>query len=250
MRGRKGIIWILGINIAIWIIITIASISNVAYSNLLIERLSLPSSAKDILMQPWSILTYMFTQYSSLHIICNMVCLLLFGIPIAKKLGSKCVVWIYIIGGIAGATAYTLYHVAIGSDNGYLCGASAAVLSIMSAALMYIPQHPFRLPFHRDIKLKWLAAFCCIILIISADGGSPVSGIVHSGGMIFGLLIGIYFRRRTLQRIVLRFNDRVSPKEISRYCGLMEKVRMSGYLSLSNLEKEELIRLSEKIKSN
>lgn len=251
MKGRVGIIWLLSINVVIWIALTISgTLMDYIDSNRLLSILSLPATFYKSLSQPWSLFTYMFTQYSALHIFCNMLCLLIFGFPMAQRLGNTGISILYILGGLAGALSYFALHAISGIDEGSLCGASAAVLSVMSAALIYIPQYPYRLPHNRDIKLKWLAAFCCIFLIISADGINPTSGIVHSGGMIFGLLAGLYLRRNTLQRLIYRFNNRVPAKDINRYYELMEKIRMSGYPSLSNVEKEEIMCLDKKIKNN
>ena len=70
------------------------------------EWLELPASLSRFIVQPWSILTYMFMHAGVLHILFNMLWLYWFGALFLNFFSAKHLRGVYILGGICGGILY------------------------------------------------------------------------------------------------------------------------------------------------
>jgi membrane associated rhomboid family serine protease len=72
--------------------------------------LMMPADIPNFLVQPWSIMTYMFFHEGLFHILFNMLFLYWFGLLVHEYVGSRKLTNLYILGGIMGAFLYVLMY--------------------------------------------------------------------------------------------------------------------------------------------
>lgn len=140
-------------------------------------------------------------------------------------------------------------------------GASGAIYAILLAfGLLYPDQRIFIFPLPIPIKAKWFVLFYAAIELVSAvsSSGDGVAHVAHLGGMVFGWLLIRYYRRHpfgtTIKRptfvkmkadVEARIRDdwdyKVAEREKQRRTdAILDKIRKSGYDSLTTEEKQTL----------
>ncbi len=219
-----------------------------------VSWLGVPASASAFASRPWTLLTYMFTQTSLLHLLFNMLWLFWFGQVLAERAGQRGVWRAYLTGGVAGGLLFlvsTLLFPSLG--HACLTGASASVVAVMVEAALRSPDREFRLFLFGTVKLKWLALVSLALLLLGLGGGNSGGQAAHLGGALAGL--GLYMsgkiRRRT-PRAPRRSARRTAKAmesamtDMQRLDALLDKIKLSGYDSLTAKEKEELRRLSDR----
>lgn len=195
---------------------------------MLADVLGLPSAASAWLHKPWTALTYMFTQYSWMHIVGNMVVLYLFSTIVGRCTDSVRVVGIYLTGGLAGAALYLALGAAGMSDD-LLVGSSASVMAMMGATAVIRPGMRFPLmPFGRP-RVIWVIVALVALDMLSMAAGNVAGHLVHLAGFAAGCGCGL--RLREVRR------ERHADSELR---AVLEKVRQSGFASLSEHERATL----------
>jgi membrane associated rhomboid family serine protease len=292
---RKGTILyrLIFINIAVFLLLSIGFVIVRLYTpgvsltelrelfnNNIVKYLMVPSVPEELLRRPWTIITYMFTHYQFLHILFNMLMLYWFGIIFMQYLSSRQLLSTYIMGGLAGALLYILFINGFPGLREYLggamLGASAAIMAIVVAISVYVPNYTLNLLILGPVKLKYIAiAFVTmdIIMIASDNAGGNIA---HLGGAIYGFLFINQLRKgrdignwvnMLLDWIVTRFKPRpklnvayrkstkkVSDEEFNRnkilqqkeVDRILDKIAKAGYESLTKQEKETLFKMSNK----
>ena len=149
-------------------------------------------------------------------------------------------------------------------------GASGAIYAILLAFGMLFPeQRIFIIPIPFPIKAKWFVMIYVGIELFSAiaSSGDGVAHIAHLGGMLFGFLLIRYWKKHPNRSTVnmsdfrifhtttatppphhesdWEYNQRKQTEqaEIDR---ILDKIRKSGYDSLSKSEKQKLFDSSKK----
>lgn len=149
-----------------------------------------------------------------------------------------------------------------------LIGSSAAVMAIMTATAFRSPDYTFHLFFLGDVKLKWMALAMILLAFAGLGGGNSGGQVAHLGGVLFGAVQGMLLRRGAdifTPRTSARGGRRTGPDiparrrrnvisvmerhrlDSERLDQLLDKIRISGFNSLSRSEREELQRLSQKV---
>jgi membrane associated rhomboid family serine protease len=251
-----------------------------------LEWLLVPVGVPEVLSRPWTVFTYLFVHYNLMHLLMNMVWLYFFGLFFQRWFTSSQLVVHYIIGGVAGACLFVLGNQLVelsGSlpSQAPLIGASAAVMSLAMAVTVLRPNEPVSLFLFGTIRLKYLA-----LIMIGLDllGLSPERDgvmLAHLGGALYGIAVGLTSRRGInltgwFERLVFRFStrkrrpkmkvtyrrsqketthrtadgdqayrDRVKQEE-NRLDSILDKVKQSGYDSLSKEEKKQLFDMSNR----
>ena len=249
------------------------------------EFLQLPSGFKPFATQFWSIITYMFLHINFWHLFFNMLCLYWFGQIFLQNFTNKQLIGLYLIGGIAGGILYMLsfnYIPYFEGKDALLCGASASIMAIIVATALDMPNMPLRLLFIGEIKLKWVAVAVVLISVTGITSKNAGGEIAHIGGALAGWIwfvllkrkfdltkpldklisffVKIYnkiFNRKTIK---LRVSNRnyhyvksdeqynVERKQNNdKLDKILDKIRQSGYTSLTEQEKKELFEVSKKI---
>lgn len=161
--------------------------------------LGMSSNVLDVMLRPWTMVTYMFIHDGFWHIFFNMLVLYFAGTMCCRYLGSRRFGWIYFVGGIVGGLLYLLvYNVfPVGQlQVSTLVGASAAVLAVLVATATYIPNQEVQFWLVRSfsVKLKWVAIVFVIIDLLSIPTSNAGGHIAHIGGALFGWLFVVVMR--------------------------------------------------------
>lgn len=239
---------------------------------------SVPSDPVQLLKQPWSVFTYMFLHFDFLHLLFNTLYLYWFGKLFLQFIESRWLLRLYFMGGLAGAALYILaFNLVPGffvfSKSSILLGASAAVMAILFAVSAFRPNFTVQLFFIGEVKLKYVALVAFLIDIISIPTLNNTGGhLAHIGGALIGLYFGLQWASKGLPAIPkkekrptgsgwfqkksnltvthkrsysdLEYNTiKVQrQKEVDR---ILEKIKHSGYDSLSASEKKTLFDASK-----
>ena len=243
----------------------------------------LPSTPLKLVTRPWTLITYMFSHVGLWHMAFNMLILYWFGRIVGDLLNDRRILPLYFLGGIAGAVFYFLAANFLPNVmHGNLHGASAAVLCIVSAAAMTSPDYIVRLLFLGDVKIKWIALFVIFINILGTTNQENIGGTwAHLGGLAFGIFYVWKLRSGSdvtepMQDTIAWVADRLEGKSKKKKSALkvshvakqrkevrkkrkvsngdlqgqvdriLDKIKVNGYDSLSDEEKEILFRASKK----
>src|SRR4030042_6075058 len=79
------------------------------YNKTVLKYLMVPSLPRELLLRPWTLITYMFTHFNFLHILFNMLMLFWFGRIFIQYLTGKQLLSVYILGGLAGAFLFIVF---------------------------------------------------------------------------------------------------------------------------------------------
>lgn len=178
----------------IWIIIIVnllVFIATLAYSRI-INLFALQGIT--FLSHPWTIITSMFTHIGLWHILVNMLSLYFLGSFLLRLIGEKKFLLVYFCGGILGGIFFVLI-----SPTSIGVGASGAIFALGGALVALVPnQRVFIFPIPVPMPL-WIAIIgnFVIITLIAIPTNLAVAWQAHLGGLVFGLVSGYFFRKRT-----------------------------------------------------
>lgn len=243
--------------------------------------LQMPSTPELLLYRPWTIFTYMFLHVDFLHILFNMLWLYWFGRIFLLFFNARQLGGLYVLGGIAGAVlfmaAYNLFpYFRNATGAGFLMGASASVMAIVFAASFYQKNYEINLLLIGRVKLIYLAVATLLIDVLSITSSNAGGHIAHLGGALFGILFASRFRsgkdltvamNRWIDKLVnlkkhkkrnkhmkvtyrrpetdMEYNAR-KQDEMNTLDSILEKLKRSGYDSLSVKEKKTLFDAGKK----
>jgi hypothetical protein len=221
----------------------------------------------------------MFLHIEVLHILLNMLWLYWFGRIFMLYFNARQFGGLYVAGGIFGAffflIAYNLFPYFVNVvGSSYLMGASASVMAIVFAVSFYQKNHTINLLFIGRIKLIYLALGALVIDLLSIVSANAGGHIAHIGGALFGILFAMQYqkgvdltvsinrlidklvnwkrRRRPRMKVTYRkpetdeaYNMR-KRMEMDTLDEILDKLKQSGYESLSSEEKRMLFDASKK----
>lgn len=275
------VIKLIVINVAIFLISSIIPWVLAIDSYFLKQWFVLPAALTDLIIQPWSLITYAFLHADFWHIFWNMIVLYWFGNLVLNLFQGKRLLTIYMLGALAGGAlfviAYNLFPVFRG-ELGYLQGASAAVMAIMIFIATYTPNTEVRVIFF-NVKLWQIGVFFVLMDLLQVSGSPNAGGLIaHMGGALLGYIyaqqlakgndIGIwwenfidtlasYFKKREkpakMKTVYRKKNgaknakttagNTLSKSEQQRKIDtILDKISKSGYDSLSKQEKDFLFK--------
>ena len=238
--------------------------------------LMFPASLETFVRQPWTLFTYMFMHAGVLHLLFNMLWLYWFGRLALNFFSSVHLRGLYLLGGVMGAAVYmAAYHVFPYFQNqlelAHVVGASASVLAIVVASAVREPDYAVRFLFIGEVKLKHVALFMVVLDLLFMASDNAGGHIAHLGGALAGwwfaaglanghdatrwinAVLNVFpvqkKSRRKKPKMEVRFgtgrqadydyNARKKERddEVNR---ILDKLRKSGYDSLSSEEKKSL----------
>ena len=166
---------------------------------------------------PWQVVTHMFMHGDFWHIFFNMYTLMMFGMPFERVWGTKKFLVFYFVTGLSAAALHLLVlHLQV---NGLMAaetteatlkayqilstptvGASGAIYGVLLGFAMLYPSAELRLlflPFF-PIKAKWLVLIFAAIELLTGlfASSSSIAHFAHLGGMLFGWLLILYWKKR------------------------------------------------------
>lgn len=243
-----------------------------------LQYLQVPSSTMALLHRPWTVITYMFTHFDFLHILFNMLWLYWFGDLFLRFFSERQLGGLYLLGGIAGAVLFVAtynifpyFRPVVFSS--YLMGASASVMAIVFAVSFYKKDLEIMLFLIGRIKLIYLALFTFVIDLLAITSDNAGGHIAHIGGALFGILFAACItrgidltapmnrlldwivnlgKRKPKMKVTYRraetdydYNARKN-RESANLDAILDKLKRSGYESLSSEEKRQLFDASKK----
>lgn len=270
LRGSAMTVRLIAVNAVVFFLLRVAVIVGLfaGASDVLPRVLSmveLPGSPAALARAPWTLLTYMFAQYDVFHLFFNMVWLYWFGSIFLMRCSQGQLLVLYLYGGLAGALLFVATYMGLpllGFSAGRLIGSSAAVMAIVTATAVMMPDFEMRLLFVGGIRLKWIAVVTIALVAIGVTGDNAGGETAHIGGIVAGFLFGSGIRRgrditAPLRRLAWRRPARPAPVSGGGPSGggdprreldeILDKIRRSGYASLTPDERRRLFDVSKKV---
>ena len=230
-----------------------------------------------VITHPWAFITTNFIHEGFGHIFWNMILFYWFGKIVGDLIGDRKILPIYLLSGFAGCLFYFLLMNTAFFGGGEIhpaLGASASVMGIIMASAVTSPNYSMNLIFLGPVKLMYIAAVLFLIDIFTLAPGSG-GAIAHIGGALFGGFFITQMRKgndwsvpvNNLVDKIKNFagslrtdeNDASSTKHKrrsnkeplsvphqERVDQILEKIKASGYDSLTAEEKEFLFLASKK----
>lgn len=246
-----------------------------------IERqLAVPASPIALLSCPWTLITHMFVHVSFLHVLFNMVWLHFGGRIFLNFLDSRKLLSTYVLGALAGVVlfmlAFNLFPIYRPmAASAFAVGASAGVLAIMVAAATTAPNYAVNLILIGQVRLKYIALVLVALDVIFIPEGNAGGHFGHLGGAAFGFLYALQLKKgndlsidvlkpwnwikahwpKGQKRIKVvhsrpRNDHEYQARKASRQeqvDAILDKIKVSGYESLSTSEKEVLFNASKEL---
>lgn len=146
----------------------------------------------------FQLVTYMFMHGGFMHLFFNMFALWMFGRILENTWGSKRFLTYYMVCGLGAAFTQEVLQLLGVIPPAPVVGASGAVYGLLLAFAMMFPNMPmYIIPFPFPIKAKWMViGYTIIELIEGVANFGNVAHFAHLGGMIFGCLLILYWRKK------------------------------------------------------
>ena len=250
-----------------------------------LRDLYLPADLLQLLRRPWTLITYMFMHAGLWHLLGNMLWLYWFGRLFLYFFSAKHLRGLYVVGGLLGAllyiVAYNLFPMFESQlYSATLLGASASVLAIAIATAIREPEYKINLMLIGPVKLKYFALFIVLFDVLYVGSNNAGGHIAHLGGALAGWwfakgvsqgrdithwvnvcidAISRLFdkRERKPRRPKMKVhttNSRTADYEYNAHKKaqsdevdkILDKLKKSGYSSLSDEEKRRLFEASKR----
>ncbi|MDE5786202.1 MAG: rhomboid family intramembrane serine protease [Duncaniella sp.] len=239
MRKVSPVTWIVGANVAVFILLRVLA---AAAGSSMLFWIEMPSDAAKFLSRPWTALTYMFSQYDFFHLLVNMVWVWCFGRFLSCIMTGRRFLWLYVAGGLAGGAVFMAACAvtpSLSAGNHWLIGSSASVIAIVAATAILMPGLEVQLFMIGPLQLRWVAWITIALDLTGLFGAHPGAHFAHLGGLIAGVVFSLRLRHAPARRPSVS-DDRHSLDL------LLDKVRKSGFASLSMDERRRLMQISER----
>lgn len=220
---------LLGINIAVYLLISIAGIftflfgldviteqARISYAEYVCnDYLAVPAALDRLVWRFWTPIVYMFVHFDFWHIVGNMLWLYFMGQMFLMVFDNKQLVGTYILGGLSGALLYVLSYnlfpaFRLALPLATCVGASAAVTAIVIAICVMRPNMEIRIFGIIPMTLKWLGIIYIGFDLLQITGSNAGGHIAHLGGAIFGALFAWqYLKGKDLTKWLNNLIDKI-----------------------------------------
>jgi len=284
-KQGNSLIKLIYVNASVFILLKLTLILLLLFNvsgTFLLSYLAIPADLSLLAYRAWTPLTYMFLHEGFLHIFFNMFTLFWFGRIFLMYFSEKQLVGLYVIGGFLAALvyvgSYNLFpYYASSLHQSILLGASGSIMAIIVATAFRSPDMELQVLFLGSVKLKYIAIFfvrTSLFGITSNNGGGELA---HLGGALAGYLFVVSLRQgkdltKGLSRILDIFSDLFGPRRLkvkpnptrkrstmndaefnvnkarkmAEIDKILDKIKTSGYESLSTEEKKRLFEQGKK----
>jgi membrane associated rhomboid family serine protease len=208
----------------------------------------------------------MFSHKDFGHVFYNMLLLYFTARTFLNFMSEKKLMFVYMMSGLFGGLILLVLSVLFPNTftNSILFGASAAVLGVVAALALYIPNLPVSIFGILEMKYKYYALLIFAVSTIIDFNINTGGKISHFGGAFFGLLFGYllkngkdiselsYFKIKKESTLKVVHNNKNKSVNDSSNANqktideLLDKISKNGYENLSKTEKELLFKLSQK----
>ena len=242
------------------------------------DYFSFNSSFMVFLKRPWTIFTYMFLHGSFWHLFNNMLIYFFTAKMYEDLMGKKAAINTYIIGGFCGAILYLITHnlFPLFREMGDIpmLGASAAVMAVFVGLATYTPNFEVMLFGIIRVKMKYLAMVWVAFDIVGLSNSDGIAHFAHLGGALWGYFyvsnfkkgkdiaywfdnfikaiggltkkrkIKIVYKKKSEEKKSSPSNSKNRQEKVDE---ILDKIKLSGYESLTKEEKDYLFDASKHI---
>ena len=232
-------------------------------------------------LEVWRYVTYMFVHIDFWHFFFNMMMLWMFGSEVAEWMGTRHFTAMYMFCGVFAAV-FSLVMCILGLTDNPIIGASGALMGIFVAYYKFFPERTLLMFFIFPMKIKYAMWVMVCIDVLMAPSGDGVAHLAHLGGVVGGFLYMYFFnggldgfiqkarRGAEKQRSSRRFHTETNPSykgpdddtrepevlegevfymdEEKRMDEILRKVNKEGIHSLSESERQFLLKAGDKIR--
>ncbi|MBR6449935.1 MAG: rhomboid family intramembrane serine protease [Fibrobacter sp.] len=230
-------------------------------------------------LELWRYVTYMFIHVDFMHFFFNMLMLWMFGSEVAEWMGTRHFVSMYFFCGIFAAL-FSFFMCLLGLTNNPIIGASGALMGIFVAYYKFFPERMLLMFFIIPMKIKHAMWVMIALDIFFANSGDMIAHFAHLGGVVAGFLYMALYQNssngsllsgfsRLFSRKTEKFsgrssgrrsdeNDTAEPEvlegevfyvdEQKRMDDILRKVEREGIQSLTESEREFLLRAGDKLR--
>jgi len=264
LKKHNKLTVLLVINISIFFIINISV--SVFSSDIIVRNLALPLNLNEFVFKFWTLFTYMFSHKDFGHVFYNMLLLYFTARTFLNFMSEKKLMFVYMMSGLFGGIILLVLSILFPNTftNSILFGASAAVLGVVAALALYVPNLPVSIFGILEMKYKYYALLIFAVSTIIDFNINTGGKISHFGGAFFGLLFGyllkngkdiselsyLKIKKESTLKVVhnnknksVNDSSNANQKTIDE---LLDKISKNGYENLSKTEKELLFKLSQK----
>ena len=230
-------------------------------------------------LEIWRYVTYMFIHVDFMHFFFNMLMLWMFGSEVAEWMGTRHFVSMYFFCGIFAAL-FSFFMCLLGLTNNPIIGASGALMGIFVAYYKFFPERMLLMFFIIPMKIKHAMWVMIALDIFFANSGDTIAHFAHLGGVVAGFLYMSFYQSgsksplsffsRLFSRNTEKFSGRSSSgssyesdnaeepevlegevfyvDEQKRMDDILRKVEREGIQSLTESEREFLLRAGDKLR--
>ena len=266
-RNGNPITRLIIINVVVFLFVSIFRIISflsgesgifLAIEDFIKSNLALPLSFNGLIYKPWTLITYMFTHFSLMHIFWNLIIIYWFGELFINYTNSKKLIPLYLLGGIVGGLTTIILITIVPPFQAYLgapmIGASAGATAIIVATATLIPNVNMNMMFIGPVKLLYVALFVIFIDVLSVASYNNVGGnLSHLGGALMGFIFIIQYKKGIdLSKGITKFFDWASglfksgPKSKMKVA-YKRKVSDEDYNYNKKMEQETIDKILDKI---
>ena len=231
-------------------------------------------------LELWRYVTYMFIHVDFMHFFFNMLMLWMFGSEVAEWMGTRHFVSMYFFCGIFAAL-FSFFMCLLGLTNNPIIGASGALMGIFVAYYKFFPERMLLMFFIIPMKIKHAMWVMIALDIFFANSGDMIAHFAHLGGVVAGFLYMALYQNSSnnsllsgLSRLFSRNAEKFSGRssggrsyekenteepdvlegevfyvdEQKRMDDILRKVEREGIQSLTESEREFLLRAGDKLR--
>lgn len=234
-------------------------------------------------LELWRYVTYMFIHFDFMHFFFNMLMLWMFGSDVAEWMGTRHFVSMYFFCGIFAAL-FSFFMCLLGLTNNPIIGASGALMGVFVAYYKFFPERMLLMFFVIPMKIKHAMWVMIALDILFANSGDMIAHFAHLGGVVAGFLyMAVYqngpkvlyhsplsaifrlfssnpenYNRDRSSNTRSRTRESDEPEvlegevfyvnEQKRMDDILKKVEREGIQSLSESEREFLLRAGDKLR--
>ena len=254
---------------------TVLFLFNISSTNFF-NWFELSASWIDLPIKPWSIITYSFLHSGFFHLFWNMYLLFFSSKLFLNLFPSNTFFNVYflgvVVGGITFILSYTFFPV-FQNSSPVMIGASAGVMAVFIFMSTYSPDLEIRLILF-NVKLRYLGIAFLLLDIVQIPYGNAGGHLAHLGGAILGFyyvkqlkngkdigkpftnfidkIINIFRRKQKMRTVYKREKSQKTNKIASdagekqkRIDAILDKISVSGYESLTQVEKDFLFKVGK-----
>jgi membrane associated rhomboid family serine protease len=234
-------------------------------------------------LELWRYVTYMFIHFDFMHLFFNMLMLWMFGSEVAEWMGARHFVSMYFFCGIFAAL-FSFFMCLLGLTNNPIIGASGALMGVFVAYYKFFPDRVILMFFVIPMRIKNAMWVMIALDILFANSGDMIAHFAHLGGVVGGFLYMAVYQNgpkvlyhsplsaifRLFSRNPEKYNressetrsyrsGRIEEPEIlegevfyvdeqKRMDEILKKVERSGIQSLTESEREFLLKAGDKLR--